>query len=809
MKFTLFAIWLLLWFIPININGQEIELYQQFNGRYDYLAFGNTLNISENTGTEGQCDFLTETSALFELQADQSLIAAFLYWAGSGEGDFSVTLNGITINSERNFNYQLDGNHFYFGGFADVTSLLAATGNGTYTLTDLTPDISPDIYCSTPGNTTNFAGWAITVIYEDNDLTLNQVNVFDGFEAVSQLNNTLNIELNNLNVLDNLGAKIGFTAWEGDLSLAVNETLRVNGNIISNPPLNPEENAFNGTNSFTGASNFYNMDLDFYTIENNIQAGDESALVQLTSGQDLVIINNVITVLNTELPDATISIDNFIGSTECGDRELALDYTVYNINSTAVLADGVSIGFYADNTLLGSAQTTVTLPIDAFESGSITLTVPESVGSDFLLRAFVDNTSSVNELNENNNEDTLEVHIQVIPNVEGLVNDLELCDVFGIEYFDLTSATSQIDPLNEIVYYLTEEDALQEQNAIEGPENFLNTENPQTIWVRVFNEDCFVITHFEVENIICPLPDATVSINNDIYACRQRDLTLEFTVYNTDGTATLPSGTFIAFYANLQLIGMAQTVTNIPSGGSESGSLEINLPESIPEEFTLLAIVDDDGTGIGSVEELNEFNNEFELSVQFGNLPPIPPLPDLTECDTGLERAVFNLLEENFLEIITSNSSGDIQFFFSQEDAILNTNPIANPGEFENTSNPQSLYIRLENEICFTTASFQLVVEKCPPIIPQGISPNGDGLNDVFKIEYIVDVFPDFVLSIYSREGNLIYEGGNDDGLWDAIPNLGILQQNKLVPVGTYYYVLVLNDPDFPEPFIGFVYVNY
>jgi gliding motility-associated-like protein len=809
MKFVQLSFFLTFFIFPFFIWGQEISLYQQFNGRYDYLAFGNTLNLSENTGVDGQCDFLTETNALFELEPDQSLIAAFLYWAGSGEGDFSVTLNGTTINSERNFNYQLDSNHYYFGGFADVTSLVSSTGNGSYTLTDLTPDISPDIYCSTPGNTTNFAGWAITVIYEDNDLTLNQVNVFDGFEAVSQLNNTLNIELNNLNVLDNQGAKIGFTAWEGDLSLAVNETLRVNGNIISNPPLNPEENAFNGTNSFTGSSEFYNMDLDFYTIENNIQAGDESALVQLTSGQDLVIINNVITVLNTELPDASITIDDFIGSTECGDRELYLEYTVYNINSTASLEAGVSIGFYADNTLLGSAQTTTILPIDGFESGSITVTVPESVAADFQLRAYVDNISAVNELNENNNEADLQVHIQVIPNVEGLVNNLEVCDVFGIEYFDLTDATNQIDPSNSINYYLTEEDALQELNAIEDPGNFLNTENPQTIWIRVFNADCFIITNFEVESVLCPLPDATVTIDNEIYACRQRDLTLEYTIYNSEGTALLPSGTLIAFYADFQLIALAQTLNNIPIGGSESGSLEIILPESIPEEFTLLAIADDNGLGVGSVEELNEFNNEFELDVQFGNLPPIPPLPNLTECDTGLESAVFNLLDEDFLDIISSNSSGNIQFFYTPEDALLNTNPIDNPGEFENTSNPQSVYIRLENEICFTTASFQLLVERCPPVIPQGISPNGDGLNDVFKIEYIVDVFPDFVLSIYSREGNLIYEGGNDEGLWDAIPNLGILQKNEVVPVGTYYYVLVLNDPDFPEPFIGFVYVNY
>ena len=79
------------------------------------------------------------------------------------------------------------------------------------------------------------------------------------------------------------------------------------------------------------------MDLDFYDIENNIQPGDTSATITLTSNQDLVMINNVITVLNVELPDATIEIDNAFGADECGDRDITVEYTVYNVNSTDIL----------------------------------------------------------------------------------------------------------------------------------------------------------------------------------------------------------------------------------------------------------------------------------------------------------------------------------------------------------------------------------------------------------------------------------------------------------------------------------------
>ena len=72
-----------------------------------------------------------------------------------------------------------------------------------------------------------------------------------------------------------------------------------------------------------------------------------------------------------------------------------------------------------------------------------------------------------------------------------------------------------------------------------------------------------------------------------------------------------------------------------------------------------------------------------------------------------------------------------------------------------------------------------------------------------------MNVFENFNLKIYSREGNLIYEGGNDDGFWSGIPNTGLLYREQLVPVGTYYYVLQLNDPQYPDAYLGFVYVNY
>ncbi|MFT5104095.1 MAG: gliding motility-associated-like protein [Candidatus Latescibacterota bacterium] len=809
MGFNRFFLKILLLLCANVMLGQEIDLFQQFSGRYDYLAFGNTLNTEENS-TGSACEILTASSAEFTLQPDQTIIAAYLYWAGSGLGDFDVSLNGTPIASQRDFSYffiSTTGVQFdYFAAFADVTAQLTASGNGTYTLSDL--DLLADIqmFCgANGGNATNFGGWAVTVVYEDDILPLNQVNVFDGFESVSGTNPTLEILLNSLEVVDNSEAKIGFLSWEGDRLIANNETLRLNGTILSNEPLNPPDNAFNGTNTFTNSDMLYNMDIDVYGVQNLIQPGDETALIELTSNQDLVIINNIITVLNTALPDATITMDMIFGGEICDNREIDIDYTVYNTDGTDRLPPA-NIGFYADNVLIGQSMTTDFIQIGALETGSITINVPVNVPADFLLRAFVDDIQAINELDDDNNEDNAPFYLMVSPDISG-VTDLEQCDIVGTELFNLTDATASIDPINTISYHLTEDDANNDVNPIPNPETYENVENPQTIWIRVINPDCFVLSSFDIEILICPLPDATIEITNNLNACRQRDFTIDYLVRNEEGTAVLPAATPIAFYLDGVLVGQALTQNIIPIGGSEPGSIVIMLSEDVPDTFTLLLVVDDTGTGLGLVDELNESNNEFETVVEFGSIPPIPMLPDLLECDLGNDTAFFDLTEQD--DLIAMSQTDVISYFTNFDDAVANINAIADPEMYQNGADPQTIYVRQENEICFTTTSFLLITKNCEPTIFEGMSPNNDGSNDDFIIEGLIDIFENFNLKMYTRNGNLIYEGVNTDGLWDGIPNTGLLFKDSIVPAGTYYYVLQLNDVDFPQPFLGFIYVNY
>ena len=105
------------------------------------------------------------------------------------------------------------------------------------------------------------------------------------------------------------------------------------------------------------------MDLDIYDIQNNIQIGDSSALIELTSGQDFVMVNSIVTKLNNQSPDATITIDNVSGLS-CDSRQITVNYTASNINGFEDLPAGIPIAIYANDALIGQTQTSNIIPIE-------------------------------------------------------------------------------------------------------------------------------------------------------------------------------------------------------------------------------------------------------------------------------------------------------------------------------------------------------------------------------------------------------------------------------------------------------------
>jgi len=89
----------------------------------------------------------------------------------------------------------------------------------------------------------------------------------------------------------------------------------------------------------------------------------------------------------------------------------------------------------------------------------------------------------------------------------------------------------------------------------------------------------------------------------------------------------------------------------------------------------------------------------------------------------------------------------------------------------------------------FRSTVTQQNCDDCSARIPNAFTPNGDGLNDIFKPKPAC-IFSGFKLSIFNRWGQKIYESSDPHKGWNGTYN------NKKMPLGTYVYALSFNSAE-------------
>jgi uncharacterized repeat protein (TIGR01451 family) len=293
--------------------GVPITLYRSFAGNLDFVGTAGSLRV-------GDCGVAPSGAGVLSgIPSGATIEAAYLYWAKSGAAaDATVTLatpaqSGLTISATRSFSETFDsgGQTFdFYSGFADVTSAVAAGGNGTYQLSNLTfstgSPYSDVAVC--------LGGWSLVVVYAYPSQPLRVVNVFDGFQNFR--GGQISLALSNFVVPSSpINGRLGHVTWEGDAANSAplsgfQEQLVFEGLVLAGLPDNPSNNQFNSVSNITSpTSTPQGVDFDAYLLSPpQVFAGMSSATTVYSSGGDRVLLSaEVFSVTSVPVADLSIT----------------------------------------------------------------------------------------------------------------------------------------------------------------------------------------------------------------------------------------------------------------------------------------------------------------------------------------------------------------------------------------------------------------------------------------------------------------------------------------------------------------------
>ena len=188
-----------------------------------------------------------------------------------------------------------------------------------------------------------------------------------------------------------------------------------------------------------------------------------------------------------------------------------------------------------------------------------------------------------------------------------------------------------------------------------------------------------------------------------------------------------------------------------------------------------------------------------DIIVQFFQSPDITPVEDVSmKCaneDYTLEINIENSDQLNSLTYIWTLDGVDVQT--GSDNTYYLDELTEESGEFIVTVFDDITY-------CYssTTINVNFYENSYCVDLPQGLSPNGDGFNDCLIIDHLEDREDIDKIEVFNRYGTKIYELNEYIDQW-----CGTDQDGKIVPVGTYFYIIYFNSSK--DPITSWIYVNY
>jgi gliding motility-associated-like protein len=202
-------------------------------------------------------------------------------------------------------------------------------------------------------------------------------------------------------------------------------------------------------------------------------------------------------------------------------------------------------------------------------------------------------------------------------------------------------------------------------------------------------------------------------------------------------------------------------------------------------------------TSIVSINAVNPGSNQYILEASYANCSYTDTITVTTSTQVFVDAGLDIEMLSSETEVIGGNPTASTgTTILWKPTTYLSDSTLANPSVIK----PQEdiTYVVTVTDTLGCSNSDTVYVEVIPSlIIPDGISPNGDGKNETWVLVFKND-FPEMEVSVYNRWGELLfYDNNGYANAWDG------KYKGEDLPVGTYYYVIDVHNELYPDAFTG------
>lgn len=278
-----------------------------------------------------------------------------------------------------------------------------------------------------------------------------------------------------------------------------------------------------------------------------------------------------------------------------------------------------------------------------------------------------------------------------------------------------------------------------------------------------------------VEITPTPIP---VAVESDIYICEGEEVALEV---NVDASQQSPYLVYYWTYDNVDIQFGEDNTFTFPAGSDQYG------------EYLVTAYNEETGCFADTT-----------ITVSPGFVPDLEDGTSFLKCANGDVELSVNILND-----IDMTNDYNYAWYMNGELLQDGASPIFVHGE-DLMSGTVTVEVTETMSMCSTETTIEVAYymnQNCVDI-PQGISPNGDGLNDCLVLDHLEDQEDIIKAEIYNRYGSKVFELNDYVDHWcgqDASSGNG--NSGELLPVGTYFYVIQYASGK--EPTISWIYLNY